>query len=492
MAKYLNGDGLSHLMTKLKTWAADTFAPLSHTHDYTKTRVKGNAESSYRTGDVNLTPHNIGAAYSVNESLNPFAPEISYRIQLDRLDNAFYFADKRWSVTGVKTDANNVDTSLTAAQVSYLFDSSESNQSNVPAGGKLVVTIDFTGASGTGVYTNYPYGRLYLDFYYSSGPDSVAVRVYGKHTGSTSYWQNLSVVADSRNKSTQIRYIADQTVMYNMQKLEITVNAKSDTAATLSEIAYYLTRASKGHDMPYVSKLRAETLYENLTAPKFIGALEGNAATATKATKLIDSGNSTGGITARWSGNWVSTSDLKGVAVYSGNGTEIAPMQAATAWTALGGGAIGKKASLAASDIPAHASTATTYGAASTSNYGHAKLSSATDSSSEALAATPKAVKAAYDKASDALAGVAELTSTVTSDYYFKVTYSISNGTTTCAAHVYSAGAEVTSTFADSCFQWYYDIGSGWVSLGTGKTKAVTTLSDFGGNVKCDFTPPES
>lgn len=33
----------------------------NHTHDYTKTRVKGDAESSYRTDDVNLTPANIGA-----------------------------------------------------------------------------------------------------------------------------------------------------------------------------------------------------------------------------------------------------------------------------------------------------------------------------------------------------------------------------------------------------------------------------------------------
>lgn len=907
------------------TYSAGTGLSLSGTtfSNSGVTGVKGNSESSYRTGQVNLTADNIGAAHSVNESFNPFAPEINYRIQLDRLDNAFYFADKRWSVTGVKTDANNVETALTAAQVSYLFDSSESNQNNVPAGGKLVVTIDFTGASGTGTYMNYPYGKLYMDFYYTSGPASVAVRVYGKHTGSTSYWQNLTVTADSRNTSARIRYIADQTVMYNMQKLEITVNAKSDTAANLSEIAYYLTRASKDHDMPYVSKLRAETLYYNLTAPKFIGALEGNVTgnvtgnltgnvtggtikgtienspiyfdasscpsfdasptyllgiesyanggrvkyraastttvgNATKATqdgsgntitstytKLSDFnaarswyaecstaaatvaktatispsttaftndaltpgtvvfvkfsetnsgavgsltlsvnnttakgiryiyngtlsaipganyikagqmyqftydgtywvvemnyntnstynlglnqvynnlkvkgaiaaesiavGDSSGYIQAAanvsfdlsyrivwvtkalttssagsdlyayeyssiydrnlatnhgfsggtpgrtvylvgtvsgttmtlsspyltttqpisvdnkcyvpigrlgtqstganyffFNGDVVNTvymyvegafrqidpyissglvtgtlpisrggtgkttaadawtalgggaigkkaslaaSDIPNLstdkltsgtlgvarggtgkathtsnAVLTGNGTSAvnnvatvsgalyatsangAPSfgtlpiaqggtgktTAADAWTALGGGAIGKKASLAASDIPSHASTATTYGAASTSNYGHAKLSSATDSSSEALAATPKAVKAAYDKASDALAGVATLTSTVTSDYYFKVTYSISNGTITCAAHVYSAGAEVTSTFQDSCFKWYYDIGSGWVSQGTGKTKTVTTLSDFGGNVKCDFTPPES
>ena len=66
MSKYLNGEGLSHLMTKIKSWAADTFAPLSHTHDYTKTRVKGNAETSYRTGDVNLTYANIGTVPIAN------------------------------------------------------------------------------------------------------------------------------------------------------------------------------------------------------------------------------------------------------------------------------------------------------------------------------------------------------------------------------------------------------------------------------------------
>lgn len=50
-----------------------------------------------------------------------------------------------------------------------------------------------------------------------------------------------------------------------------------------------------------------------------------------------------------------------------------------------------------------HASTATTYGAGSSANYGHVKLSDSTSSSSDAaagIAASPKAVKAAYDRGS--------------------------------------------------------------------------------------------
>ena len=46
-----------------------------------------------------------------------------------------------------------------------------------------------------------------------------------------------------------------------------------------------------------------------------------------------------------------------------------------------------------------HASSATTYGIASTSVYGHAKLSTSVSSTSTSLAATPSAVKQAYDLA---------------------------------------------------------------------------------------------
>lgn len=52
-----------------------------------------------------------------------------------------------------------------------------------------------------------------------------------------------------------------------------------------------------------------------------------------------------------------------------------------------------------------HASTNTTYGIGTGSNYGHVKLSDSTLSTSDAsagIAASPKAVKAAYDKAVEA------------------------------------------------------------------------------------------
>ena len=59
-----------------------------------------------------------------------------------------------------------------------------------------------------------------------------------------------------------------------------------------------------------------------------------------------------------------------------------------------------------------HASTATTYGMGTASNYGHVKLSDSTASTSAAsagIAASPNAVKAAYDLASAAQSGINNL-----------------------------------------------------------------------------------
>lgn len=97
---------------------------------------------------------------------------------------------------------------------------------------------------------------------------------------------------------------------------------------------------------------------------------------------------------------------------------------------------------------------------------------------------------AAGETANQALSGV---NGTLIYDH----TYTISGGVATFTAHVYQKGAEITNTFADSCFGWSYRLGSNVtgtpsiVSLGTGKTKTinVSTLG-FGGHVIGTFTPP--
>lgn len=78
--------------------------------------------------------------------------------------------------------------------------------------------------------------------------------------------------------------------------------------------------------------------------------------------------------------------------------------------TTLGQTLSGQITSLGTDKAPNnHASTATTYGTGTASNYGHVKLSDSTSSTSgegDGIAATPAAVKAAYDLAQQASSGM--------------------------------------------------------------------------------------
>lgn len=72
----------------------------------------------------------------------------------------------------------------------------------------------------------------------------------------------------------------------------------------------------------------------------------------------------------------------------------------------------------------------------------------------------------------------------------FDTTYTIASGVATFAAHVFCAGEDVTDDYAATDFTWYYRLGqtASTVSLGTGKTKAVTLSGlGYGGSVGCVF-----
>lgn len=68
---------------------------------------------------------------------------------------------------------------------------------------------------------------------------------------------------------------------------------------------------------------RGSGAFANVRANKFIGSLEGNANTATKATGVTDYNNSGALIQIGWAGNGLNTSNLTHIAGYTDNGTKI-------------------------------------------------------------------------------------------------------------------------------------------------------------------------
>lgn len=143
-----------------------------------------------------------------------------------------------------------------------------------------------------------------------------------------------------------------------------------------------------------------------------------------------------------------------------------------------------------------HASTATTYGAGSSSNYGHVKLSASTSSTSAengGIAATPSAVKTAYDLAGTANTTANTALSGVNGNLIYDHTFTISNGIATFTPHVYQKGQEVTTNYAKSCFTWKYRLINGSeVTLTTkndrGCDVTITNLG-YGGHIIGIFTP---
>lgn len=143
-----------------------------------------------------------------------------------------------------------------------------------------------------------------------------------------------------------------------------------------------------------------------------------------------------------------------------------------------------------------HASTAATYGAGSSSNYGHVKLSASTSSTSAesgGIAATPSAVKSAYDLANTANGTANTALSGVNGGLIYDHTFTITNGVATFTPHVYKAGAEVTTDYAVSCFTWKYRLIDGSeVTLTTKSNRGCdVTISNmgYGGHVIGLFTP---
>lgn len=604
MAKYLNDTGLSHLMTTIKNAIAATV-----------TGVKGNAESSYRTGQVNLTPANIGAI-KMSETGNtqqlkrPLCLQGTNDVTLDAKINtqranrlAFLPADQiiieqttdggtTWTDAGV-TNANKLGLFSETRDAIYL--PRIDGKKNANCGLRVTFTaMKYDVPSGTPETGKYAYWNkdyvlsterycqlkeLYFWVSVSGGainakveratgknPDSWSVAFNDQSYNMTGYSGSdfISFVQGAFGGGTtqtgqywnyRITFMTDDVIPaapydgYSQSIIEI--RGYGDAVWTAPN-EYMANDKLYAHDRSMNAVFPASIVpktngvgqlgssskkWAGVYATNFYGALTGNvtgnvagnAATSDKflgfqsRSTAMGWGNQTGTVvtcmTSPNGGGWGFRDDnpISGQLSMTIDGTVYVKegakrvldetdfpvaianggtgaTTAAEAWTALGGGAIGKKASLAASDIPSHASSATTYGAGSSSNYGHVKLSDSTSSSSGTsggIAATPSAVKAAYDLASGANTTAGNALSAATGALAFKVTYSISNGDVVCAAHVYSAGSEVTNDHNDSCFVWSMSLDGGatWTSLGTGKTKTVSAMSTYGGNVKCDFTP---
>ena len=229
------------------------------------------------------------------QTTNPFGGKQLY---ISKIDNAFYAADKRWTVTGSYTGARSG--TYSASQLSNLFDGNYENTLTIFKGCTAKIRITFNTDyesdtyNGIKVFPGYPYGYVYLSYYYINTPStSSKMRVYCNYNdhgiGEHEYTMSLhagSYPSPGASSGTSLVEVVRQPV-YAVSYIEFEITGATNYDVYLSQIEIKLDRPDSTKT-PFLSKYGSEKLYYPLTAPLFKGNLEGNATTATTANKVAN------------------------------------------------------------------------------------------------------------------------------------------------------------------------------------------------------------
>lgn len=215
---------------------------------------------------------------------NPSTPGST--LYISKIDNALYAADKRFNVSGKMISDNGAETELSAWNLAAPFAGDYEKQVRIQPGSKMVMRIRFDNQD-YGKFPGYPYGYIIVSFYFALGPKSVTVRAYNAYEPQGTGWKNLD--GEKMSSSSYRMAWRFRNKYYGIQEFEVTIEGAasgSEGRTSLSQIEMHLDRPYSGRN-PFLSKYAPEELYYPLTAPKFIGDLQGTsdaAKTADKAT----------------------------------------------------------------------------------------------------------------------------------------------------------------------------------------------------------------
>lgn len=204
---------------------------------------------------------------------------------LSQLSEGFYCLRKRGYVITATLTNGSTTTTWGDDAIDYMFDGTYEHITPMFGDG-YTLTINIAPPSGQSSL-NIGYGmtgNIVVGFYHVYAPTSVSCRIYAAASASaTKTWKELSPTVVPNSGNNVQCWVFNNPYYYNNQ-LEITIVGKtqSDSVKTSVPVLQFITSRPTANSYPYVRKYKPETLYNSLTAPKFIGALQGNADTATK------------------------------------------------------------------------------------------------------------------------------------------------------------------------------------------------------------------
>lgn len=245
--------------------------------------VNGKALSS----DITLSASDVGASSSshthddyikVGEAIFPNHSFYGRKFYNSKTDNAFCALNKRATVTATRYNADgsvNYVYSSTHNSIAALFDGGyEGGPVNCAAGQSIKITIDLNDNE----YIMYPYGYIYVSFFYGAEPASVTCRQRSGYYGQDETWFTMATT----KLNNQLYSCSNPQAVPWARGWEITITSTDSKSVYVTEIEMFNNRT--GYDAVLV-KNKAQTLYYPLTAPEFVGKLTGTADSATKSSQ---------------------------------------------------------------------------------------------------------------------------------------------------------------------------------------------------------------
>ena len=184
-----------------------------------------------------------------------------------KIDDGFFGANKRWSVT---REIFNIESGelVTTQNVSQLFDGNFERLFTHPIEGeKEVITI--TPVSGATSLKTYFSGTICLHFYNTKEPLSATLKISVKDTPTTFQTYSFAPYRGKVWRSESFNKVYPHTVIIEIIGKSYTGDGQW-VATSLTEMSYFGTRNSVGDESALVKHEIAQEMFGNLTAPKFI------------------------------------------------------------------------------------------------------------------------------------------------------------------------------------------------------------------------------
>lgn len=198
---------------------------------------------------------------SVVMNTNPFGGN---KLYINSINDAFFDADKKWSVTAmVYSDVDSsLITTLSAGQVAWFFDGSYESSYTMPANSYMVITMNFSNTTYFPSVSDLPYGNIYLSHYYTNFSTGTIVKVYCNYAAQGIGWKTLTSSTLVNNGSSALIKSA-YNPYYEISQLVATVQNDKSSGCQISEIDFNMDRPGQT-EMPIVDKYKVNNMYYDL------------------------------------------------------------------------------------------------------------------------------------------------------------------------------------------------------------------------------------